>query len=162
MSLFRRILAPTDFSATAETALRYAVELAAEQGALLRVLHVLEDPRLPVSGRGEDLERETASLQAWVDARIAKEDRPRLNLEIRVVRGYPAFAIPRHALQEDFDVIVMGTHGRGDLAHTPWGSVAEKVVASSVCPVLTIRHARQRDVARERLTAHAAAGGDAG
>ena len=151
MSLFRRILAPTDFSHAAEAALRYAKALALEQGAVLRVLHVLEDPHLPVSGKTADLARETESAQQWLDDRLTPEERGRLNAEVRVIRGYPAFAIPRHAVQEDFDLIVMGTHGRGDHPHAPWGSVAEKVVSSAPCPVLTIRHPKQQELARERL-----------
>lgn len=152
MSLFRRILAPTDFSQTAEGALRYAVELALEQDALLEVLHVIEDPRLPVSGRTPDLVKETESLQHWVDSHVPPQARGRLKADVRVLRGYPAFAIPRHALQGEFDLIVMGTHGRRDQPHTPWGSVAEKVVSSSAVPVLTIRHAKHQEIARERLS----------
>jgi len=151
MSLFRRILAPTDFSASAETALRYAVELAAQGGAQLRVLHVIEDPRRPAGGGEPEFAKETASLQAWFESKVPQESRGGVQAEFRVIHGYPAFAIPRHAMQEEFDLIVMGTHGRGDQPHASWGSVAEKVVGAAACPVLTIRQGKQQDVARERL-----------
>ncbi|MCA9073376.1 MAG: universal stress protein, partial [Planctomycetaceae bacterium] len=42
------------------------------------------------------------------------------------------------------DLIVMGTHGRSGLAHVLLGSVAEKVVRKSPCPVLTVRSAEHK------------------
>ena len=47
----------------------------------------------------------------------------------------------RYAEDEDIDLIVMGTHGRGFMRHMMMGSVAEKVVRTAPCPVLTVRNA---------------------
>ena len=55
-------------------------------------------------------------------------------------RGGPYVEIVRCAQESDIDLIVMGTHGRGFVAHILIGSVAEKVVRRSPCPVLTVRH----------------------
>jgi nucleotide-binding universal stress UspA family protein len=52
----------------------------------------------------------------------------------------PYVEIVRYAKERDIDLIVMGTHGRGFVAHMLMGSVAEKVVRRSPCPVLTVRH----------------------
>src|SRR5437773_8844714 len=52
----------------------------------------------------------------------------------------PAFAIVDYAREHGIDLIVMGTHGRGALAHLVMGSVAERVVRMAPCPVLTVRH----------------------
>ena len=153
MSMFRRILAPTDFSDTAEAALRYAAGLAQQHGASLRVVHVIEGTRAHGGGRAADHSRETAAAQEWVDRHLPAEARSGVEVEVRVIDGYPAFAIPRHAAQDKFDLIVMGTHGRGDQPHAAWGSVAEKVVSTSACPVLTIRHPRHQKAALERLAA---------
>ena len=49
-------------------------------------------------------------------------------------------AIVRYAQREPIDLIVMGTHGRGAMAHLLIGSVAENVVRKAPCPVLTVRH----------------------
>jgi nucleotide-binding universal stress UspA family protein len=53
--------------------------------------------------------------------------------------GQAANAIVRQAKQSQADVIVIGTHGRSGLPHMLLGSVAEKVVRTASCPVLTIR-----------------------
>jgi nucleotide-binding universal stress UspA family protein len=48
-------------------------------------------------------------------------------------------AIIDYARDHDIDLIVMGTHGRGSLAHLVMGSVAERVVREAACPVLTMK-----------------------
>jgi nucleotide-binding universal stress UspA family protein len=53
--------------------------------------------------------------------------------------GTPARTIVEHAKASGIDLIVMGTHGRGGVEHLLMGSVAERVVRSAVCPVLTVR-----------------------
>ena len=59
----------------------------------------------------------------------------------KVVRlGSPFTEIVRYAKAENIDLIVMGTHGRGMIAHLLMGSVAERVVRTAPCPVLTVRH----------------------
>jgi nucleotide-binding universal stress UspA family protein len=55
------------------------------------------------------------------------------------VFGNPARVIVEHATAHDIDLIVMGTHGRDGVALSPIGSVAERVVRSAACPVLTVR-----------------------
>jgi nucleotide-binding universal stress UspA family protein len=54
--------------------------------------------------------------------------------------GPPFLAIVHYAKRESIDLIVMGTHGRGAMAHLLIGSVAENVVRKAPCPVLTVRH----------------------
>ena len=61
-----------------------------------------------------------------------------MHAEVR--EGSPFYEIIRYAKEQDVDLIIMGTHGRGGLVHVLLGSVAEKVVRKSPCPVLTVRH----------------------
>ena len=159
MSLvFRKILVPTDFSETAETALYYAKELARQFGAELHLLHVGEDPMLLAgwsmlaSGPASDVGEEAAVLREQLKDLLTADDQKLLKTEVHVILGQPTgVAISRYAVEGEFELIVMGTHGRGALAHTLMGSVAEKVVRSAPCPVLTIRHPAHRKVAIERL-----------
>jgi len=63
----------------------------------------------------------------------------------------PAFAIIDYAKENAIDLIVMGTHGRGALAHLLMGSVAERVVRLASCPVLTVRHPEREFVTPDTL-----------
>jgi nucleotide-binding universal stress UspA family protein len=67
------------------------------------------------------------------------------------VSGTPALAIVTYAKDANLDLIVMGTHGRGGMAHVLMGSVAEKVVRTAPCPVLTVRHPEHEFVLPDAL-----------
>src|SRR5439155_23986583 len=69
----------------------------------------------------------------------------------------PALTIAEYAKANNIDLIVMGTHGRGGLAHVVMGSVAERVVRIAPCPVMTIRHPEHEFVLPDTLSkvAHA-------
>jgi len=58
-----------------------------------------------------------------------------------VVEGHPPTEIAHIAREMEADLIVMGTHGRTGMAHLFMGSVAERVVRTAPCPVLTLRAA---------------------
>ena len=55
-----------------------------------------------------------------------------------------AHAITEYAKTNAIDLIIVGTHGRGAVSRFLMGSVAERVVRSAPCPVLTV-HAHERD-----------------
>lgn len=147
-----RILVPTDFSETADAALAYAKDLAVKLGASLHLVHVFTDPYAVAACAPEVY----APVPADVRERALEEVRERLlerldaNEEQRfrgsrgVVRGLIAPHIVEYAANQDIDLIVMGTHGRRGVAHLLLGSVAEHVVRTAGCAVLTVR-ARQRD-----------------
>lgn len=159
MSLtFRKILVPIDFSETAETALHYAKELARQSGGELHLLHVVDDPMLlaawPMVAGGPAVETgdEGAALREQLEHLMAPRERTQMRTEVHVIVGDPTgFAISRYAAENEFELIVMGTHGRGALAHAVLGSVAEHVVRSAPCPVLTIRHPAHRSAVMARL-----------
>ena len=69
----------------------------------------------------------------------------------------PAAAIVDYAAQERIDLIVAGTHGRGGVAHLLMGSVAERIVRTAPCPVLTVRHPEHEFVIPDALVAVAKA-----
>ena len=64
-----------------------------------------------------------------------------------------AFAIVDYAQELAVDLIVMGTHGRGPIGHLLIGSVAEKVIRLSPCPVLTVRQPEHEFVQPDALQA---------
>jgi nucleotide-binding universal stress UspA family protein len=64
--------------------------------------------------------------------------------------GVPVEEILRYARAHAIGLIVVGTHGRGVVAHAFLGSVAERVVRRAPCPVLTVHHL-QHEFVREPL-----------
>ena len=125
-----RILLPTDFSETADYARHHAVELARRFQASLHLLHVVGDPvSEDWAGGGE----------ANAAKRLGELSLGGLDCQ-RATRGGHAFVeIVRYAADQEVDLIVMGTHGHGPVAHLLLGSVADKVVRKAPCPVLTVR-----------------------
>lgn len=151
MSLaFRKILVPTDFSEAAEAALYYGRELAHQFDAELHVLHVFEGwlliPGSPDIGAGAipNTREQEAVVRARLERLLTPDERALSTVQLHVVQGLPASVIPQFARDGEFELIVMGTHGRGFIQHALMGSVAEAVVRSAPCPVLTIRHGRHR------------------
>ena len=73
-------------------------------------------------------------------------EQPDLEIE-RVSRvGTTAVEIANHAKETNADLIVMGTHGRSGLSHALLGSIAEKVIRSAPCPVVTVRSAPEPEI----------------
>jgi universal stress protein A len=58
---------------------------------------------------------------------------------VLLLHGSPAREIIRAAAAENVDLVIVGTHGRGAIVHLLLGSVAERVVRTAPCPVLTVR-----------------------
>ena len=146
MIQMKRILVPTDFSEYSKLPVKYACAFAEMFGAELHVVHVLQDlvalvpePGLAFLPPGDFLRELQESAQAAL-AKIPDADWARGKTIVRATRqGPPFLEIVRYAKENEIDLIVLGTHGRGGLAHVLMGSVAEKVVRKAPCPVLTVR-----------------------
>ena len=148
MVSMNRVLVATDFGEASDVALAYGRELARTFNASLDVLHVADN----VLARGFAAEGFMASypeLQRDVEDAAAKrletlvcdEDRAALGARTVIrVSTSPALAIVDYAREAHVDLVIMGTHGRGAMAHLLMGSVAERVVRTAPCPVLTVRH----------------------
>lgn len=142
--MIAHVLVPTDFSETAEAAARYGCELAARLGARVTLFHVyslgvVAMPDAVYAPTEEQLE----ILQQTAEASL-REQAERLapsgaTIAWLAVAGLPAEAIVTAASQAHADLIVMGTHGRRGLSHLLLGSVAERVLRTAPCPVLTVR-----------------------
>ena len=142
-----RILVPTDFSEPSDEALQYAKGLAEKFNASLHVLHVLEDlaahawttevyvSALP--GVHEEMERQARER---LDQALSPDEQAKYKAELVLRMGSAFVEVVRYAREQAIDLIVMGTHGRGAIAHMLLGSVAERVVRKANCPVLTVRH----------------------
>lgn len=146
MKKFNRILAPTDFSAYSDEGLRFAIDLAELFGSELTVLNVLRPDEIkqrqamPLpSGYLDTIYRETKQKARDHFDEMMKERRHDLEVRFEVASGDPFVEIIRKAREQQSDMIVLATHGRTGLKHVLLGSVAEKVVRSADCPVLSIK-----------------------
>jgi universal stress protein A len=142
----RKILAPTDFSAHAGNAVRYACGLAERLGAELHLLHVLSaivptgpDPLfVPILPPESYRESENQSRQALENLLDPSWGAPP-TVEVAVRWESTVEGIVGYAREAAIDLIVIATHGRTGLSHVLLGSVAERIVREAPCPVLTIR-----------------------
>jgi nucleotide-binding universal stress UspA family protein len=143
----RRILAPTDFSAYSTEAMEYACSLVEKYNAELHLLHVLEmhASSTPVFAGGLALTSRVQESREAAEKELLKVASGHDAIRTTVV-GPPFLEILRYARDNEIDLIVMGTHGRSGLAHVLVGSVAERVVRKSSCPVLTVRHPKHEFV----------------
>jgi len=157
MMTLKNILVATDFSETSEAALVYARELAQAFGGTLHVLHVagiIAASAIGVEGYTTDfiaLQREVEeSARKQLDGLVSEADRRALSAKtIVLTSNSPAQSIVSYAKDAHIDLVVVGTHGRGGMAHVLMGSVAERVVRMAPCPVLTVRHPAYKSTLRE-------------
>jgi nucleotide-binding universal stress UspA family protein len=145
---FARILVPVDFSSASTAALATATRLARDLGAGLVLLHVTVEAPLysepPFSGRRiRDVYRGAAE---WARRRLDELSRRArvagLDVRTDVRAGVPHREIVARANAVRAGLIVMGTHGRGGVERSLLGSVADRVVRTAPCPVLTVRGRR--------------------
>jgi nucleotide-binding universal stress UspA family protein len=144
-TLFKQILVPIDFSEFSRDAISHGRHLANEFGATVRLLHIVEEaihPTFYVTGQ--------TSLTAWypeIEATTLKEMKrlaedaagPQVPLEFHIKEGRAAVGIIGFARKNEIDLIVMASHGLTGLEHFLLGSVTEKVVRMSPCPLFTLK-----------------------
>jgi nucleotide-binding universal stress UspA family protein len=160
MILLKKILVATDFSEPSDAAFAYGRELARAFGAELLVVHVCDNINTRAFGGVDgfvftdpDLQRDVeAAAERHLDAMLSDEDRSSVGASgVVLTSNAPAFAIVDYARRSGVDLVVMGTHGRGAVAHLLMGSVAERVVRTAPCPVLTVRHPEHEFVLPDAL-----------
>ncbi len=141
---FRKILCPTDFSSGSRRALGIAAQLAQQHDAELVVAHIWFAPPIAYGGElvieptliDEVMKGNQVGLDEAVSAATAA-GAPRVTT--RLATGVPWAEIVSLLDHEDFDLCVIGTHGRTGLSRVLLGSVAEKVVRHAPCAVMTAR-----------------------
>jgi len=140
-----RILVPVDFSTHSQRALTYARELAGVYDARLQLLHIIEPVVYPSF---YSLDR--TSFFDWMDEIEVEAIRqlhrflgtsggPEVPADHFVVRGRAPTDITDFASSKNSDLIVIATHGLTGMKRLYLGSVCEKVVRRSRCPVFTVK-----------------------
>lgn len=147
MLSIKNILVATDFSDCSSSALDYGRDMARRFGARLHVIHNVEIMPPDLAGMGgfvaavpqlqADLEQ---AARHQLEATVTDDDRREMGATTALVTGETtSHAIIDYAAESGIDLIVIGTHGRRGLSHVVMGSVAEKIVRTAPCPVLTVR-----------------------
>ncbi len=148
MHSFRNILFPTDFTAHARYALKYAAGLAREGHGRV-VLFSVQAGKVPANLLTlpehvfEEADNRWLEQLRWqVKELLADPLFDGLEVEPVIVEGEPAHEIARAVRDYDIDLVTVVTHGRKGLARALFGSTAEEIIAEAPCPVLTIRPAQ--------------------
>ncbi len=139
---FSKILYLTDFSESSEYAGKYALSIAGKYGCRIYVSHVVE-PFTYADDFGIDYGTQFREMEATarklLDKAVASMKRSGADAESVLLSGNPSAEIIKFAEEETIDLIVMATHGRSGVEHFIMGSVAEKILRKSPCPVLTVK-----------------------
>jgi universal stress protein A len=136
MSMFKKILAPTDFSELSARGVRYACELSKDVDAEVVIFNVVLLDETNVINK-QEVERHEKRLDEFVAQKVSDLG---ADLKIRkVVDAGDAYgAILDCADNERVDLIVMSSHGRSGLSRMLIGSVTDKILRGSPCPVLVV------------------------
>ncbi len=142
MLKLNRILFPTDFSEGSDRALKYAAKFCGSFDASLHILHVNQSPTDAGAERinysSIDEEKWSAAFRAYVHP-LTSESLQASEVIKREIAGISAGeVILRYALENDIDLIILGTHGRRGLGRLLMGSTSQEVSRLSICPVLTV------------------------
>jgi universal stress protein A len=143
----KQILVPTDFSESSAVALTYGVALAGTFGATLHVLHVADEPLhetwggyIPAECFQEAIGHLEARALHRIEELVPKEEIAAGRTVPAVVWGDAREQVINYAVAHQIDLVVCGTHGRRGWNHLMMGSVAEQIVRTAPCPVLTVQH----------------------
>lgn len=164
MVVLKNVLVATDFGDASNLAMAYGRELARTFTARLHVLHVVENVMMRYSAEVPftvlpelQTDLETAA-RTQLDDVVTVDDRRSFEVVsvVETAASVPV-AIVEYARANKIDLIVTGTHGRGGVQHLLMGSVAERVVRTAPCPVLTVRTPERDFLAPDALVAAAKA-----
>ena len=138
-SLIQKIILPVDFSPASERAARFGCTLARSLGAHVYLIHVVDaatskGPMADVSGSDRHRYLEARTAIADLAARIGRG--AQVTTEVRI--GPVDAGITSAVIAYGADLVVMSTHGRTGLPHLLFGSVAEQVIRTALCPVLVM------------------------
>lgn len=147
-ALFHHLAFCTDFSENADFAFLTARDLAWHYGSTLHIVHVMVNFSLsppihatymPIEYDPNFVEQVTEAARETIQNRYVAQLKEKQPYEIHLLSGYASTEIIRLSEVNDFDLIVMGSHGLTGLAHVLFGSTADRVVRKAPCSVMAIR-----------------------
>lgn len=153
MKPIKRILVPVDFSECSDEAMQYATMVARRLKARVYLVHVIQPFTYGMTETFNLVDHYTALKMIagpMLDQARKKLSKQGVSVETDLLSGPAHREILQKARRVDVDLIVIGTHGRTGMEHLLLGSVAEKVVRMSACPVLTVRPVQRTKGTRKK------------
>ncbi len=146
----KNILLTTDFSVVSRKAVPYAAAIARSHGSKIYLVHVIvPEPRtfIPIEPLPADLDYRRAKAELDLKNFVGADSLADISHEVLLKHG-PIWDVVSALIQQDeIDLLVLGTHGRGGLKKFFLGSVAEELFRLASCPVLTVGPAVPNDLA---------------
>jgi len=142
--MFKKIVCPVDFSEFTDDILKYATNIAKKYDAELHLLHVIPNLNYFTPYESFLTPENLVLMEKNIEKEVEKDfEKIIQSIDISVKKiiktGVIFVEIMDYIKEENIDLVIMGTHGRSGIEHILIGSVAEKIVRKSACPVLTIR-----------------------
>jgi nucleotide-binding universal stress UspA family protein len=146
MMKINRFLAPIDFSEYSEKAFDYALKLAERVPAQITLINIDEmfqsiypEDSLQLYNNEDAIRERIEKIQEQIRTYVQKGQEKNIDTHYAIVRGDSVSEkLLEHINGEQYDLVVMGTHGRTGIKHLFLGSIAEKIVRLSPIPVLTV------------------------
>lgn len=142
--MFNKIVCPVDFSEFTDEIIEYGVSIAKKFDSELHLLHVIPNLNYFTPYESfltpENLVTMERSIEKEIDKDFQKTIK-KIDIPVKqtIKTGVTFVEILDYIKAEKIDLVVMGTHGRSGFEHILLGSVAEKIIRRSPCPVLTVR-----------------------
>jgi len=135
-----RIFVPVNFSDYTINAVNYALKLSQKIPSVITLISC----HSPIEENGnavlekKDHEEHLRQLKAKLEERLGLDENSNISLLTRIVKGYPEDVLVEISLQEEPDVIVMGTRSKGETIKELLGSVTSDVIKNANVPVLAV------------------------
>ena len=144
---FKRIIVPVDFSDCSRKALKSAIAIAKAHKSNLIILHVFEESFVEPYVRAANSEEEAEEIiekielvnETKYDEFLKENDFSGIKYNKLLKKGIPETEIVKIAMDQQADLIVMGTHGRSGIKHILIGSTSEEVVRTVHCDIIVVK-----------------------
>jgi len=142
--MYKKILVPTDASEYSRRALMTALEFARKFEAEVVLLFVTYTAEAfweynPASSIAVSKDQIKEMGETVIKNTLVGIDVGDIPLKKKKIQGHPSTVILDEVINEKIDLVVMGSHGYGPIARAVLGSVSERVLRKSKCPVLIVK-----------------------
>ena len=142
--MFKKIVCPVDFSEFTDEIIEYGVSIAKKFDAEIHLLHIIPNLNYFTPYESFLTPENLVAMERSIEREIEKDFEKtikKIDMPVKkaIKTGVTFVEILDYIKTEKIDLVVMGTHGRSGFEHILLGSVAEKIIRRSPCPVLTVR-----------------------